>query len=286
MIFLAAGLDLRCCPNYNLIETIESINVIELYVDTQEYNLNSHPKNKKVYVQVEPFSIYPNEEYLKINQKKYDAVICHDSSPFTETIAISCLPSCSWIEPDMYNNIDITKKLFQISHMCGWKNWTIGHKVRKEIYIKQMELKSYPIICYRSSVQPHLPNINSNQFIEGNLSAKYALFETFQFSIVIENTKEKNYISEKLIDCLITKTMPIYYGCPNVHEIFDTTGWIFIENEQDVMSELGNKLKNLNESYYSKHIDFIEKNYKIAKKYTCYLTNLREAITKLPFVTG
>jgi hypothetical protein len=32
---------------------------------------------------------------------------------------------------------------------------------------------------------------------------------------------EKNYASEKLFDCFINNTVPIYYGCPNINELVD-----------------------------------------------------------------
>jgi hypothetical protein len=76
---------------------------------------------------------------------------------------------------------------------------------------------------------------------------------------VIENSRQNNYFSEKLIDCLITKTIPIFYGAPNISSYFNTTGWIILENEN--IDECLNKIDCLNDIYYSKYIDIIEENY-------------------------
>jgi len=110
-----------------------------------------------------------------------------------------------------------------------------------------------------------IPEIGINPLIPKEpLSSKYILFEKHQFSIVIENTRERNLFSEKLMDCVITKTIPIYYGCANVGEYFDTTGWIILTNEENFLEELYNELHKLNETYYMKYINTVEKNYKTA----------------------
>ncbi|MFV0445254.1 MAG: hypothetical protein ACK5Q5_16880, partial [Planctomycetaceae bacterium] len=36
----------------------------------------------------------------------------------------------------------------------------------------------------------------------------------FRFSIAMENASSNLYFTEKLVDCLLLETIPIYYGCP------------------------------------------------------------------------
>ncbi len=67
------------------------------------------------------------------------------------------------------------------------------------------------------------------------LGKGYAPFENkedgllpYLFSIVIENCKEPEYFSEKLLDCFFTKTIPIFWGEGNVEEYFDMKGVIFL----------------------------------------------------------
>jgi hypothetical protein len=90
------------------------------------------------------------------------------------------------------------------------------------------------------------------------------LFEKHQFSIVIENTREKNYFSEKLMDCIITKTIPIYYGCENIGDYFNTKGWILLKDEQNFLQELYAQLHTLNDTYYMTHYSIVEENYETA----------------------
>jgi hypothetical protein len=91
---------------------------------------------------------------------------------------------------------------------------------------------------------------------------------------VIENVAQDAWITEKLIDCLITKTIPIYYGCSSISSYFDTTGWIMFTSIDD----LKQKLSLLDSSYYSNYIEVINKNYETAKLYTDFHTNVNRAI--------
>jgi hypothetical protein len=279
---------------YPFLDTIQSDCQVELYIDTQYFNSTDA---KKVYIQCEPFSICQKREFLQANQNKYDAIICHDSSLFSHhKQAISYCPACTWIDPKYYESVDTSQKVFQISHISGYKDWTIGHTIRKDLYMRQKDFQSFPITFYRSWVQPHLPDIHSNPFLPETIpttnhiglvrTAKIVLFTTYQFSIVMENTKETNYFSEKLLDCLLTKTIPIYYGCPNIQDFFDTIGWICLESNtpDEIQKELHTKLPSLNESYYSLHQATIEKNYETGKQYSDYARNLRNALLKLPFL--
>jgi hypothetical protein len=68
---------------------------------------------------------------------------------------------------------------------------------------------------------------------------KKDLFES-KFSIIIENCKDKNYFSEKLIDCLLCKTIPIFWGCDNIGDFFDTRGFIICKDADDIINKSNN----------------------------------------------
>ena len=56
----------------------------------------------------------------------------------------------------------------------------------------------------------------------------------YHFSVVIENVQEKNYFSEKLVDAVLCKTVPIYWGCPNLDRFMNPTGVIQCASEADL----------------------------------------------------
>lgn len=231
-----------------------------------------------IFIQVEPNVIINNEEYLIKNKHKYHTIFTYNQNVLDNcTNAKKYIVGTTWINKSIYNSIDIMKKEFKISNFVGSKDWTIGHRLRILIHENQYNLKEYPITFFRSSVQiPHRFDYGNNPFIGTKTEDKIMLFETFQFAIVIENTKQKNCFTEKIMDCLLTKTIPIYWGCSNIGDYFDITGWIILETES--IDEVKEKLKILTPDYYTKYTDIIEKNHSIAKKYVDLYDNLNNAI--------
>ena len=276
MVFRIYGLNVtNSYPYTNYIQCEEDV---DIYVDTYEYVENS---NKKIYIQSEPFGILDFRSYLREYSHRFDYVLCHDASIYgNPTKFISYIPASCWINPNVYNSIDTSLKQFKISSLTGYKSQTDGHKARLHLYDNQLSFAKYPITFYRSYIQPCVPAIQDNPFIE---SSKLELFTTYQFSIAIENVRDTNGVTEKLIDCLITKTIPIYYGCPNVSTIFNTDGWILLTSN-DIVKELHEKLPALHADYYAQYAHVIEENYEKAKQYSSYTKCVLRGLEKIPFL--
>ncbi|MBR9842457.1 MAG: hypothetical protein GYB25_04810 [Rhodobacteraceae bacterium] len=60
----------------------------------------------------------------------------------------------------------------------------------------------------------------------------------YRFSVVIENVREPNYFTEKLVDAILCETVPIYWGCPNIDRFLDTGGMILCETAQEVQDAI------------------------------------------------
>lgn len=60
----------------------------------------------------------------------------------------------------------------------------------------------------------------------------------FRYSVVIENVRERNCFTEKLIDAVLCRTVPIYWGCPNIGDFIDTSGMILCQGEADIRAAL------------------------------------------------
>lgn len=81
------------------------------------------------------------------------------------------------------------------------------------------------------------------------------------FSVIIENQRLPNYITEKLIDCIVSKTLPLYYGCPNVNDYFDTDGMIIIQDQEHLIDVV----ENLTVEDYEKRLPAMQKNLELAQ---------------------
>lgn len=58
------------------------------------------------------------------------------------------------------------------------------------------------------------------------IAGKLEALAPFRFSIAMENASSDSYFSEKLIDCLLVETIPIYFGCPGIGDVFDVRGML------------------------------------------------------------
>ncbi|HEY0653544.1 MAG TPA: glycosyltransferase family 10 [Chryseosolibacter sp.] len=51
----------------------------------------------------------------------------------------------------------------------------------------------------------------------------------YKYSIAIENSYLPDYFTEKLFECFLCHTMPVYYGCPNLEDYFDSRAFLRID---------------------------------------------------------
>lgn len=66
--------------------------------------------------------------------------------------------------------------------------------------------------------------------INGNYcSDKFAAIAPFRYSIAIEAAPFPDYWTEKIADCFLSETMPLYFGCPNIGDYFDRDSFIAID---------------------------------------------------------
>jgi hypothetical protein len=97
------------------------------------------------------------------------------------------------------------------------------------------------------------------------------------FGVAIENTSHNGYFTEKLLDCFLLKTIPVYWGCPDVGNLFHAEGVVQFTN----VDEFIQKANELTEDFYNSRIDFIEENYKLALKYVEYEETIYRALVEV-----
>jgi hypothetical protein len=234
-------------------------------------------------LQAEPDAILHLRQMFIDNHKNFEVILTHD-----DEILKACpnarlyVWGTTWISPSVYNSIDISRKQPKVSCLTGTKNHTDGHRFRLDIYRNQKRIQA-PITWFRSSKDnPILPSIvldnpllrqgkESNPVLRGG---KEGLFLDYQYAVVIENTRQNNYFTEKLMDCLLTKTIPIYYGCPNISNWFDTRGWIILDTTS--ANDFNAKCRHL--PPYNMFLPVIEANHERAKQYTSIETNIQRVM--------
>ena len=56
----------------------------------------------------------------------------------------------------------------------------------------------------------------------------------YMFSITMENCRTAFYYSEKITDCFVTGTVPVYWGSDDIFEIFDRRGVLILDDDFDI----------------------------------------------------
>lgn len=114
-----------------------------------------------------------------------------------------------------------------------------AHSLRDEIFFKVSEYK------FVDSLGKHLNNMNNNptgyEGYEGFEKQSTLLKKPYKFSIACENASFPGYTSEKIITSLQAHTVPIYWGNPDVCELFNPKAFINVHD----FSSLDNLLKRI-----------------------------------------
>jgi hypothetical protein len=252
-------------PSWPSIE-IEYHKPIELFIDSL-FGYDSNKNSFKILWVKESEAISHFKSVAIDNKDKFDAILT-----FNEEILEKCnnahlmLFGTAWV-----HDYKFPDKKFQISHLTGHKNYAVGHKLRQKVHYKQNKInqpKDFYISKYGG-----VENFENNNILGDN---KSPLFDS-QFHICIENTQSFNYFTEKIIDCFVTKTIPIYFGAPNIDNYFDSNGILMANNFEEILS-ISN---SLSENDYQKRIASVEKNFELAQKYINIVDNLKEVIAKV-----
>lgn len=76
----------------------------------------------------------------------------------------------------------------------------------------------------------------------------------YRYSIAIENSDKENYFTEKILDCFLTYTVPIYFGCKNIDDYFPKGSFIKIDinNYDEAYDTI---LKTIRNDDYQSRID-------------------------------
>ena len=87
--------------------------------------------------------------------------------------------------------------------------------------------------------------------VGGPVENKIEFLSSYKFSIAMENSEGDGYLSEKIVDSLVSGTIPIYYGDYTIDEYINPKSLILIRNEKDIKEKIEyiKEIDNNNEKY-------------------------------------
>jgi len=233
---------------------------------------------------------------IELNQNPYNFLFLHEPNEFFNfhTRAVQMHPGFTAIltwNDDLINNLSnainftyagqtldndyvnsISKKEFNISFLCGTKTLVEGHHLRHEVHSLESEIKIpkkwfYVLEDYdhKTNTRPGYTEYSKDlSHIPAGVDpisyGRRVLFDDSMFTVVIENVKYNNWYN-KIGDAFVTKTVPLYWGCPNISEFgYDERGIIRFNTKEELLEIIN----NLTPETYYEMLPYIRHNYNLA----------------------
>lgn len=149
-----------------------------------------------------------------------------------------------------------TTKTREASLIASSKRLWEGHQLR-HVVVDRIRAENLPVDLMGRGYQP--------------FAEKAEGLAQYRYSVVIENLRETSYFTEKLVDAALCRTVPIYWGAPDIGEYFDTDGMIICSGQEDILAAL----RRVSASDYDARSAALEENRRRALD-LCY-TNRRAA---------
>lgn len=110
------------------------------------------------------------------------------------------------------------------------------------------------------------------------LADKWDGLAPYRYSIAFENTIAPLYFTEKIMDCFVSHTLPLYYGSPDIAKFFPEKSMIQINPDDPNVFEKINEIANSN--LWEERLPYIlEAKHLVLTKYNTY-ARLSEWLTK------
>lgn len=167
---------------------------------------------------MEPSAIHSHHmEKLRKSHRRFFRVLTSNSG-LLQTLpnAAFFAHGTTWV-PD-WRKLEIDKAKM-VSLIASNKNTTEGHRLRHQI-VDWVRTAGQDVDVMGRGYTPF------EQKSDG--------LAPYRYSVIIENVREPGYFTEKLIDAILCETVPIYWGCPNIGDFFDTSAMILCDGAEDI----------------------------------------------------
>jgi hypothetical protein len=203
---------------------------------------NGLNKTRVVGLAYEPNHVQPflniTSEFIKYAKKYIGRYYIGDlkglEEPFVEGYAYITYSVPKWIY-----DIKIPHPMPHTNHqlmsiMISGKMYAPGHIYRHRL-VRGILQSNLPVdiygngcIMYRNSPYANDPRLKGP-------FAEYEPYENYKFHVAIENFQSNYYFSEKIINPLLSGSIPVYLGCRNISKFFGDTPIVMSGNLEDDM---------------------------------------------------
>ncbi len=194
-------------------------------------------ENADYLVLYESKSIIPHiYSRARLLTNSYKKIFTHDLSMCNGSNIIHISPYIpAWV--DKNSEAMIYKKSLLVSMIASKKNICNGHDYRQKI------ADNFPYA-------EHLYGFGRKE-----VSRKVEALKEYMFSVCMENSVYETYYTEKILDCFLTGTIPVYWGDKSICKIFNDKGILWLEEIN---------VRDLNKDLYESMLPYVRENFEIA----------------------
>jgi hypothetical protein len=254
--------------DWNLVMNFETDKQVEILIDRFDYSFVPENTVRIVVIQ-EPTHMLVSDVMKYIDYYTF-VFTYHQEILDNNPKARLFLGMTTWVDPNQKY-----EKKFKVSTLVGGKTDSRfkGYSLRHELWDRQSEIKT-PKDFYLSSACKYNKADYSKNLVLGDY--KSVMFDCM-FHIAIENVYLRNCFSEKIIDCFLTRTIPVYFGTPNIGDFFNELGIVIVNNVDQIITACN----FLTPEFYNGLSYVIDENYNRALAYSSYDRLLHDAIVNV-----
>jgi hypothetical protein len=204
-----------------------------------------------------PFDIQDRYGFVERNNEKFDYIVSYDDQLIAKFPGKICPTpeGGTWVWPSHLQGIYKKKKL--CSYIASDKSTTKEQQFRVQLlkYFYSNKERYSDIGLYGRGHNP-FPENHDYEF-----DGKSIILKDYAFSITLENWVQDNYFSEKIMDCFMLGTVPIYMGARKILDYFNPDGIVLVDSFEKIIDEVN----NLSFDKYQKMLPAIKENFERAQ---------------------
>jgi hypothetical protein len=165
-------------------------------------------------------------DWMVKDHEKFARVFTHHI-PTSDPKYVRSQPALSWDLGKTYDDlitVTIPRKERAFSCIASNKTWLPGHRRRGALRDYLMRNASDRVEVFGRGIR--------------TVEDKWIALAPYRYSVAVENSSSPDYWTEKIAECFLTWTIPLYDGCTNIGDYFPADSFIPID-ASDHIATLG-----------------------------------------------
>jgi hypothetical protein len=144
-----------------------------------------------------------------------------------------------------FSTMQSIPKIDGISIFCSMQDLTPTHQMRIRFALELKKILGSKLFWYGNGIN--------------SVAEKWDGIAPYKYSIVLENQSRYNVVTEKISDAFLGFSFPLYWGAPNISDVFDEKGFeiINIENLPESVDKIE---KAITENLFETRLEYLMKN--------------------------